>query len=251
MHGFGPLTADAAPRPATVTQAGPRDGGGIGSNRGGGSNTGEEYAWERSYERSWEAVTEDAEGRLVAETSRRTYATGRTDASLAAVQRGMLRHVFVILDASRGMEVNDLKPSRAAVAASILKEFIGRWVHGWAPLCHHPRPAAPYPAAATAAEFFDQNPISKLGLITTQQGAATKLSELGTNPRRHVERLDAAAAATGRSASAAAGGGIVRGGDMSLQTALEMALRTLELIPPYGTREVRACACVHARGSQL
>lgn len=126
MHGFGPLTADAAPRPATATQAGPRDGGGA-SSGGGGGNTGEEYAWERSYERSWEAVTEDAEGRLVAETSRRTYSTGRTDASLAAVQRGMLRHVFVILDASRGMEVNDLKPSRAAVAASILREFIGGW----------------------------------------------------------------------------------------------------------------------------
>lgn len=118
--------------------------------------------------------------------------------------------------------------------------------------CDHFRPAAPCPATAAAAEFFDQNPISKLGIITTQQGAATKLSELGTNPRRHVERLDAAAASAGggRAASAAAGGGIVRGGDMSLQTALEMALRTLELIPPYGTREVLDRVCVHM-GSQL
>lgn len=77
------------------------------------------------------------------------------------------------------------------------------------------------------AEFFDQNPISKLGLISTQQGTATKLSELGNNQRRHTERLDASLAKAAP-----------RGGDMSLQTALEMALRTLDLIPPYGTREV-------------
>lgn len=218
MHGFAavlpPQPAGLPPATAAPPQRGRADGG-------------DEYAWERSYERSWEAVTEDAEGRLVAEPTRRTFATGRSDSELTAVQRGMLRHLFVVIDASRGMEATDLKPNRALATAAALKEFIGE-LCTCANLCSaRLLPPRPTPRAA---EFFDQNPISKLGLISTQQGTATKVSELGTNPRRHAERLDAAMAAKGARA---------RGGDMSLATALEMALRTLELIPPYGTREVR------------
>ena len=72
-------------------------------------------------------MTEDAEGLLVADTSRRNYATGRADSSLTAVQRGILRHVFIILDASRGMEANDLKPTRAIATMAVLREFISEW----------------------------------------------------------------------------------------------------------------------------
>jgi hypothetical protein len=40
---------------------------------------------------------------------------------LRSVQRGMLRHVFLVVDASRAMEATDLKPSRAAVTLSLAK----------------------------------------------------------------------------------------------------------------------------------
>jgi uncharacterized protein (DUF58 family) len=40
---------------------------------------------------------------------------------LRSVQRGMLRHVFLVVDASRAMEATDFKPSRAAVALALAK----------------------------------------------------------------------------------------------------------------------------------
>lgn len=117
---------------------------------------------------------------------------------LPSVQRGILRHVFIVLDMSRGMEATDLKPSRAAATVALAKEFV--------------------------REFFDQNPISSLGVIVTRDAAAAKASEMSGNPRRHVDAIDAACAATS--------------GDMSLQASLELAARNLALLPEYGTREV-------------
>ena len=37
--------------------------------------------------------------------------------------------------------------------------------------------------------FFDQNPISQLGVIVTRNGHAEKISELSGNASRHVESL--------------------------------------------------------------
>ena len=189
----------------------------------------DEYAWEKAYERPWEAIEEDAvTGALI------TRGRGRrgtrcvacalemravgvlavpcdlsetvTAAALSpcsaivtpSVQRGMLRHMFLVLDMSRGMEAADLKPSRAAATVACAKEFV--------------------------REFFDQNPISSLGVIVTRDATAAKASELSGNPRRHVEGIDTACRATS--------------GDMSLQASLELAARTLMLLPDYGTREV-------------
>lgn len=36
-------------------------------------------------------------------------------------------------------------------------------------------------------EFFDQNPISQLGIIVTRNKRAEKLSELAGNPKKHIK----------------------------------------------------------------
>jgi transcription initiation factor TFIIH subunit 2 len=36
-------------------------------------------------------------------------------------------------------------------------------------------------------EFFDQNPISQMGIIITKNKRAEKLSELAGNPRKHIK----------------------------------------------------------------
>ena len=82
MHGFAPIPKPGvhvghAPFSSAIPAA---------AAQSSSSKPAEEYAWERSYERSWETVTEDAEGLLVAEKTRRSYATGRVDATLTAVQ---------------------------------------------------------------------------------------------------------------------------------------------------------------------
>jgi hypothetical protein len=40
-------------------------------------------------------------------------------------------------------------------------------------------------------EFFDQNPISQMGLIITKNKRAEKISELAGNPRKHIKVCEA------------------------------------------------------------
>jgi len=68
------------------------------------------------------------------------------------IRRGIIRHLFVVLDLSLSMEEKDLVPSRVELAVDQLQGFI--------------------------LEYFDQNPISQLGIIVTRDGLAEKLTEL-------------------------------------------------------------------------
>jgi transcription initiation factor TFIIH subunit 2 len=182
----------------------------------------EEYAWERTYERTWESIQEDESGllKMDAAADRRRAAAAAAAAAigggvgagaggLSAVQRGMLRNVFLVLDLSAAMSVTDLKPNRAVAVAKAVADFI--------------------------PEYFDQNPISQLGLIVTRNAVAEKLTDLSGNPRRHLTAAtDALKAANAID------------GDMSLQNALDIALRTLSLQPAFGTREVVLVHGAHA-----
>lgn len=109
----------------------------------------------------------------------------------------MMRHVFLVLDCSRAMEDKDLKPDRMACSVKVVEKFVN--------------------------EFFDQNPISQLGIITTKNGKADKLMELNGNPRLHVKALQGLASC---------------GGEPSLQNALEMAMRALRHVPAHASKEV-------------
>jgi transcription initiation factor TFIIH subunit 2 len=40
-------------------------------------------------------------------------------------------------------------------------------------------------------EFFDQNPISQMGIIITKNKRAEKVSELAGNPRKHIKVCEA------------------------------------------------------------
>ena len=167
----------------------------------------EEMAWEKTYERTWDAIEEDEEtGALITRRLGRARGTAGADNSTAHIQRGMMRHVFLVLDMSRSMESNDLKPSRAAATVELAGEFV--------------------------REYFDQNPISSLGVIVAADGLAIKVSDLSGNPRRHTDAITAQCKTTS--------------GDLSLQNCLETASRTLMLAPPFGTREVVLVQGAHA-----
>lgn len=110
----------------------------------------------------------------------------------------MDRHLFLILDNSAAMDVVDLKPwDRRTATMQLSEKFI--------------------------REFFDQNPISHLGIIVTANGVATKLTDLGGSPDRHIARLRQIAD---------------EGGEPSLQNALQTALASLAFVPSYGSREI-------------
>ena len=103
----------------------------------------------------------------------------------------------------------DLKPTRIENAIKLLQLFI--------------------------LEFFDQNPLSQLGIIVTREGLAEKISDLTGNP---VDLKEILARKDLRNSN----------GEPSLQNAIELALNSLwylkilakraSHVPSHGSREI-------------
>ncbi|XP_012251418.1 general transcription factor IIH subunit 2 [Athalia rosae] len=162
---------------------------------------GKEYRWETGYEKTWEAIKEDDDGLLegaVADIIQRAKRKRQSEKQGGA-RLGMMRHLYIILDCSEAMSNQDLKPTRLLCSIKLLEDFID--------------------------EFFDQNPISQLGLIVTRNKRAEKLSELGGNPKKHIKELK------GLHLSALTG-------EPSIQNSLELALKSLRLLPSHASREI-------------
>ncbi|KND94390.1 TFIIH basal transcription factor complex p47 subunit, partial [Tolypocladium ophioglossoides CBS 100239] len=156
-------------------------------------------AWEQS-RRTWETnlPEEDQDGvlnlsALEAEKRRRLLR------DTTPLQRGIIRHVVLVLDMSFAMAEKDLLPTRYRLTLSY--------------------------AAAFVREFFEQNPISQLGIVGMRDGVAVRISDLGGNPAEHLEQLRAIEGQDPQ-------------GNPSLQNALEMCRGALFHAPSHGTREV-------------
>ncbi|KAK9154109.1 hypothetical protein Sjap_001589 [Stephania japonica] len=164
-------------------------------------------AWERAYadERSWESLQEDESGLLRAIDSntlhhaqyRRRLRALSTVSTATRIQKGLIRYLYVVIDFSRAASETDFKPSRMAVAAKHVEAFI--------------------------REFFDQNPLSHIALVTIRDGVAQCLTDLGGSPDSHIKALM---------------GKLECSGDSSLQNALDLVHGYLDQIPSYGHREV-------------
>lgn len=159
-----------------------------------------EYAWEGKLVRTWETVKEGEDGRLVGvETDEHKRHRARMLEVIPSVRRGMIRYLYVILDMSKSMRLLDFKPTRKHAVAEQAREFV--------------------------AEYFDQNPLSHLGLIVTRGHKAEKITDLSSNAAKHIAALNDPTL-------------LRTGGEMSIQNALIMALEQLSLIPNYGNREI-------------
>lgn len=142
-----------------------------------------EQAWEKS-KRSWETnlPEEDQDGILnltVLEAEKRR----RLMRDTTPLQRGIIRHMMLVLDMSFAMAEKDLLPTRYRLTISYALAFV--------------------------REFFEQNPISQLGIIGMRDGVAVRISDLSGNPAEHIERLKAVEGQDPQ-------------GNPSLQNALEM-----------------------------
>lgn len=76
-------------------------------------------------------------------------------------------------------------------------------------------------------EFFDQNPISQLGLISTRNKRAERVVELAGNGRKLLSTLQSQFSQPSQCS-----------GEPSLQNALELALSSLKMLPTHASREV-------------
>ena len=77
---------------------------------------------------------------------------------------------------------------------------------------------------AFVTEYFEQNPISQLGIIGMRDGLAVRISDMSGNPNDHISRLQALRTEEPK-------------GLPSLQNALEMARGALFHAPTHTTRE--------------
>nr|XP_051709379.1 general transcription factor IIH subunit 2-like protein [Oryctolagus cuniculus] len=157
--------------------------------------------WEGGYERTWEILKEDESGSLKATIEDILFKAKRKRVfeHHGQVRLGMMRHLYVVVDGSRTMEDQDLKPNRLTCTLKLLEYFV--------------------------EEYFDQNPISQIGIIVTKSKRAEKLTELSGNPRKHITSLKKAVDMTCH-------------GEPSLYNSLSMAMQTLKHMPGHTSREV-------------
>lgn len=157
--------------------------------------------WEQGYEASWAGLREDESGRLALTIEGRTRRriVPAPGAEALRQRRGLHRHLVLLVDGSRAMNLTDMRPSRYRLVTRLLQNFV--------------------------REFFDQNPLAQLSLVLLHDSIAERLTELSGNSARHLSALTAAEAH-------------VPAGDTSIQNGLELARSSLRGIPRYGTREV-------------
>lgn len=159
------------------------------------------YSWETEYERTWEGIREDEHGLvsssvedIIHKAKRRRLENLPTN-----IRLGMMRHTFVIIDMSKSMGDQDLKPTRFKCCLKLLQKFID--------------------------EYFDQNPISQIGFIIMRNKRAERICELSGNSRQHLSILDKLKDKP-------------TSGEPSLQNALELAFSTLKNMPGHTSREI-------------
>ncbi|KAJ2670883.1 hypothetical protein IWW42_003752 [Coemansia sp. RSA 1085] len=159
------------------------------------------YAWEEEYKRSWDVIQEDASGSIQSSVlginDQRKRKRRIRDTSI--VQRGIIRHVMLVIDESESMSFKDMMPTRIHATLKLAEKFI--------------------------TEFFDQNPISQLSIIATKDGLAERLTELSSNPMDHIGALRSK-------------GNKDLAGEPSLQNALELGMHGLKRAPSHGLREI-------------
>eukprot|EP01038_Epipyxis_sp_PR26KG_P010622 gene10622-14264_t len=161
------------------------------------------YKWENNINATWETVQEDADGNIIADSlhsiQSEAYKSHKAKRNRVtqSIRRGLIRYLIVAIDASSSAAGTDYRPCRLEASKSCLKQFI--------------------------LEYFDQNPISQLGLMITRSKTAERITDLSGNPKHHIHKLDSIKQTDGLS---------------SLQNTILLAMASLRHIPTYGHREL-------------
>ncbi|KAL8718475.1 MAG: hypothetical protein Q9225_004389 [Loekoesia sp. 1 TL-2023] len=151
--------------------------------------------------RTWEDVEEGEDGTITGtiDSLLQQGKRKRTLKDTTPLQRGIIRHLILIIDLSAAMTEKDLRPTRYLLTIRYCQEFV--------------------------TEFFEQNPISQIGIIGMRDGLAVRVSDMSGNPSDHISNLQALRKEDPK-------------GQPSLQNALDMARAALFHAPSHGTREI-------------
>ena len=177
--------SDDEPSAHQVTAGGDYDTRATGRGRVPGRQAGKPKARWEDIQRSWDNVVEGADGSI------NSTVTGFLEASkrqryehvlrgksgneyliccrllrdTTPLQRGIIRHLILVLDLSSAMSEKDLRPTRYLLTLRYAQAFV--------------------------SEFFEQNPISQLGVVGMRDGLAVRISDLSGNPNDHVAAIQA------------------------------------------------------------
>lgn len=149
-------------------------------------------AWE-DIKRSWENVVETEDGSITIEALLEAEKRRRLMRDTTPLQRGIIRHLMLVLDMSFAMAEKDLLPNRYLLTLNYAVDFV--------------------------REYFEQNPISQMGIVGMRDGIAVRISDMGGNPAEHIEKLRTWAEQQEPQ------------GNPSLQNALEMCRGALLFVP--------------------
>lgn len=169
-------------------------GGGAKGKSGDGRKGGRSKAAWEDIKRSWENVVETEDGSITIEALIEADKRRRLMRDTTPFQRGIIRHLMLVLDMSFAMAEKDLLPNRYLLTLNCAVDFV--------------------------REYFEQNPISQLGIVGMRDGIAVRISDMGGNPAEHIEKLRTWADQQEPQ------------GNPSLQNALEMCRGALLFVKP-------------------
>lgn len=175
---------------------------GRGNNKSEASTNGKGMAaWEKTAQKKNVEPQEGVDGSLEDILGGREEASkrARLNKDTTPLQRGIIRHTLLVIDLSTAMLEKDLRPSRFLLTLTYTIAFV--------------------------REYFEQNPISQLGVLGMRDGLATRISDMSGNPNDHINAIKGLRTTEPK-------------GNPSLQNALDMARAALYHTPSHGTREV-------------
>ena len=173
----------------------------------GGGNLAATYTWEQT-DRSWEDLQEDESGQLHDAQVAAHFKRQRLEYASRSAKRRMVRYVTLLLDLSVGLNEHDLRPNRYSVFHDLVAGKEER-------------------ADGFVDTFFDQNPVSQLGVVGMRDKRALEVSQMSGSPSQHKKKVAACFAG-------AEGGS----GQPSLMQGLLVAAAALLRTPTYGSREI-------------
>lgn len=118
-------------------------------------------AWEEG-RFTWE-VPEDEEGNVSLTAILEAEKRRRLLRDTTPLQRGIIRHLVLVLDMSFAMLEKDMLPNRFRLTMNYAVDFV--------------------------REYFEQNPISQMGIVMMRQGIAKRVAEMTGNPALLIDRL--------------------------------------------------------------
>lgn len=193
------------------------------------------YRWEQSDGRSWEDLEEDASGQLHDVHAAAHYKRQRLEYASRSAKRRMVRFVTLVIDLSIGLDPvhnTDLRPNPFTVRAPppLSSRPVVRAVDPAerGALCGvvcHPTQVFRKLAEQFIIEFFEQNPVSQLGIVVTRDKQAKMVSHIGGSPKRHIAKLEKEWSHN-------------PSGQPTLEKSLKIAQQALLGTPTYGSREV-------------